>query len=291
MTPVQAFSSRGPERHGTRREGFLSFRLLFVGDVVGSAGCSAALDLIPNLREQLGLDAVVANGENSALGGRGITEESGSALLSVVDFLTLGNHAYDAQGCEEFLEREERVVRPANFDDDLPGRGWGTFDSDGVTVGVANVLGRVFVDRTPVSPFEAVDRAVAELEEAGADLVVVDAHAEATSEKQALGYHLAGRVQAVLGTHTHVPTADAQVLPGGTAYATDVGMTGCEESIIGFDREDFLALFLGERRRISVATRGPVVFSGALINIDLGVRQATRIEPVRKEWKPQPAPR
>ena len=264
----------------------MSFRVLFVGDVVGSAGCAAVLDLIPNLREQLGLDAVVANGENSAPGGRGITEESGAALLSVVDFVTLGNHAYDAEGYAGFLEREKKIARPANFDDSLPGRGWGAFEADGVTVGVANVLGRVFVDRTPFSPFDAADRAVAELGARGADLVLVDAHAEATSEKQALGYHLAGRVQAVLGTHTHVQTADARVLPGGTAYATDVGMTGCEESIIGFDRDDFLGLFLGGRRRISVATRGPVVFSGALMDFDLDARKATRIELVNRAWRP-----
>ncbi|MDQ3793539.1 MAG: YmdB family metallophosphoesterase, partial [Actinomycetota bacterium] len=196
----------------------MTFRLLFVGDVVGSAGCSAVLDLMPKLREELGLDAVVANAENSAPGGRGITKESGSALLSVADFLTLGNHAFDAEGHEELLERDERVVRPANFGEGLPGRGWGVFEAAGVTVGVTNVLGRVFVDRTSISPFEAADRAVSELEVLGADLVLADAHAEATSEKQALGYHLAGRAQAVLGTHTHVTTADASVLPGGTAY-------------------------------------------------------------------------
>jgi metallophosphoesterase (TIGR00282 family) len=264
----------------------LTFRLLFVGDVVGSAGCSAALDLVPKLREELALDAVVANAENSAPGGRGITKESGSVLLSVVDFLTLGNHAFDAEGYEEFLEREERVVRPANFDGDLPGRGWGIFEVDGVSVGVVNVLGLVFVDRTPVSPFEAADRAVSGLEVLGADLVLVDAHAEATSEKQALGYHLAGRAQAVLGTHTHVPTTDATVLPGGTAYATDVGMTGCEESIIGFDREVFLGLFLGERRWLPVATRGPVLFNGVLVNFDVEGRRATGIEPVRRMWAP-----
>jgi len=262
----------------------LTFRLLFVGDVVGPAGCHAVLELVPILREQLGLDAVVANAENSAPGGRGITTVSGSALLSVVDFLTLGNHAFDAEGYEEFLETEKRVVRPANLGENLPGRGWGTFEADGVSVGVANVLGEVFIGVTPGSPFEAADRAVAGLRDA--DLVLVDAHAEATSEKQALGFHLAGRVQAVLGTHTHVPTADAAILPGGTAYATDVGMTGCEESIIGFDREGFLRLFLGERRRLPVAMRGPVILSGVLVEFDLDGRRATGIEPVRRVWTP-----
>ena len=262
----------------------MTFRLLFVGDVVGPAGCHAVLELVPTLRERLGLDAVVANAENSALGGRGITRESAAALLSVVDFLTLGNHAFDAEGYEAFLETEERVARPANLSERLPGRGWGTFEANGVTVGVANVLGQVFIDPAPGSAFEAADRAVAGL--GGADLVLIDAHAEATSEKQALGYHLAGRAQAVLGTHTHVPTADAAILPGGTAYATDVGMTGCEESIIGFDREGFLRLFLGERRRLPVATRGPVIFSGVLVDFDLDERRATGIERVRRVWRP-----
>lgn len=264
----------------------MTFRLLFVGDVVGDAGCSAALDLVPRLRERLELDAVVVNAENSAPGGRGITPESGSALLSVADFLTLGNHAFDARRHEGFLETEERVVRPANFDKSLPGRGWGIFNAGGVTVGVTNVLGDVFVERTSISPFKAADRAVAELESLGADLVLVDVHAEATSEKQALGYHLAGRAHAVLGTHTHVPTADLRVLPGGTAYATDVGMTGCDESIIGFDREDFLGLFLGERRRISVATSGPVTLNAVLIDFDVEGRRAVRVEAVREAWTP-----
>jgi 2',3'-cyclic-nucleotide 2'-phosphodiesterase len=260
--------------------------LLFVGDVVGPAGCSAALDLVPKLREELQLDAVVANAENSAPSGRGITTESGAALLSVADFLTLGNHAFDADGYQEFLESEKMVVRPANFGERLPGRGWGIFEIDGVSVGVTNVLGLVFVDRTPVSPFEAADRAVSELEALGADLVLVDAHAEATSEKQALGHHLAGRAQAVLGTHTHVTTADASTLPGGTAYMTDVGMTGCEESIIGFDREIFLGLFLGERRWLPVASEGPVLFNAALLDFDVEGRRATGIEPVRRRWEP-----
>jgi metallophosphoesterase (TIGR00282 family) len=234
----------------------------------------------------LGPDAVVANAENSAPMGRGITRESGSALLSEADFLTLGNHAFDAEGYREFLEEEERVVRPANFGEKDPGLGWALFEAGGITVGVTNVLGRVFVERTKLSPFEAADVAVAELEARGADLVLVDSHAEATSEKQALGYYLDGRAHAVLGTHTHVPTADLSILPGGTAYVSDVGMTGCKESIIGFGREDFLALFLGEWRGISVATRGPVVLNGVLVEFDLDARRAIGIEAVSREWKP-----
>ena len=260
----------------------MSFRLLFVGDVVGEAGVEAVVGIVPGLREELGLDAVVVNGENSAPGGRGITEGGSDALLSVADFLTLGNHAFDADG--RFLEREPRVARPANLKAHLPGRGWGMFEAGGARVGVANVLGRVFLDERMASPFEAADRAVGELREAGADLILVDVHAEATSEKQAMGFHLEGRAQVVVGTHTHVPTADDRVLPGGTAYATDVGMTGREGSIIGFDREDFMALFLGRPRRIGISTEGPVIFRAVVADLDVGARRATGIERLTREW-------
>ena len=270
----------------------MTFRLLFVGDVVGPAGVAAALDLVPKLREELALDAVVANAENSAPTGRGITAESGSALLEVADFLTLGNHAFDAEGHGRFLDEEGRVVRPANFDNRHPGRGWGLFDVGGVRVGVANVLGKVFIEKTKTSAFEAADRAIEELREAGADLVLVDSHAEATGEKQALGYHLAGRAQAVLGTHTHVATADVTVLPGGTAYASDVGMTGCRESVIGFDRDDFLGLFVPNGRgrgraragHIQVETRGTVALNGAVVELDPERREATAVQALRREW-------
>ncbi len=263
----------------------MSFRLLFVGDVVGEAGVEAVVGIVPGLREDLGLRAVVVNGENSAPGGRGITEEGSDALLSVADFLTLGNHAFDADG--KFLEREPRVARPANLEAGLPGRGWGIFEAGGARVGVVNVLGRVFLNERMASPFEVADRAVGELEEAGADLILVDVHAEATSEKQAMGYHLAGRAQIVVGTHTHVPTADDTVLPGGTAYATDVGMTGREGSVIGFDRDDFMALFLGRPRRIGISTVGPVVFRAVVVDLDVGACRATGIERLTREW---PAP-
>src|SRR5215213_6594434 len=149
-----------------------SFRLLFIGDVVGERGCAAVQALVPGLRRELELDAVIANGENSA-GGLGITADTGGALLSVVDFLTLGDHAFDRPGVGDFLNREQRIVRPANLDAGLPGRGWGVFEAAGKRVGVANVQGRVFM-RTPPSPFEAADQAATALEAAGAEFILLD---------------------------------------------------------------------------------------------------------------------
>jgi metallophosphoesterase (TIGR00282 family) len=249
---------------------------------VGKAGCAAVRTLVPNLRRELELDAVVANGENSAPGGRGITAESGSNLLSVVDFLTLGNHAFDAKGGREFLNREPRVVRPANLKADLPGRGWGTFEAGGMRLGVVNVQGRVFMRETPRSPFEAADEAVTGLEASGVDLVLVDVHAEATSEKQAMGRYLAGRAQAVVGTHTHVPTADACVLPGGTGYVTDVGMTGSTDSIIGLDKEDFMDLFLGRKPSHIGVSEGPASLSAVLIEVEVESRRTISVERVHR---------
>ena len=249
---------------------------------MGKAGCAAVRTLVPNLRRELELDAVVANGENSAPGGRGITAESGSNLLSVVDFLTLGNHAFDAKGGREFLNREPRVVRPANLKADLPGRGWGTFEAGGMRLGVVNVQGRVFMRETPHSPFEAADEAVTGLEASGVDLVLVDVHAEATSEKQAMGHYLAGRAQAVVGTHTHVPTADACVLPGGTGYVTDVGMTGSTDSIIGLDKEDFMDLFLGRKPSHIGVSEGPASLSAVLIEVEVESRRTISVERVHR---------
>ena len=261
----------------------MTFRLLFIGDVVGDAGCAAVRTLVPVLRHELGLDAVVANGENSAPGGRGITPESGSDLLSVVDFLTLGNHAFDAGGAGKFLEWETRIIRPVNFNANSPGYGWGTFEAGGVRVGVVNVQGRVFMKHALRSPFRMVERAVDEVEAAGADLVLVDVHAEATSEKQAMGYHLEGRAQAVVGTHTHVPTADTRVLPGGTAYVSDVGMTGGKESIIGFDKEDFMRLFLDRGTARIEVSKGPAIFNAVVVELDVKGRRARNIERVYRE--------
>ena len=261
----------------------MTLRLLFVGDVVGEAGCAAVLTLVPKLRRELDLDAVVVNGENSAPGGRGITYESGSELLSVADFLTLGNHAFDAEGGREYVGSEPCVIRPANMEAGSPGSGWGTFEAGDVRIGVVNVQGRVFMRNGVGSPFLAADRGVAELEADGADLVLVDVHAEATSEKQAMGYYLAGRAQAVVGTHTHVPTADTRVLPGGTAYVSDVGMTGGKESVIGFSKDDFLGLFLGKKISRLPASKGPADLNAVLIELETGSREAVRIQRVRRE--------
>ncbi len=262
---------------------YMSFHLLFIGDVMGEAGCAVVQSLVPALRRELKLDAVVVNAENSAPGGRGITSDSGSTLLSVADFLTLGNHAFDTEGAEDFLEREPRVIRPANVAEGLPGRGWGTFQVNGVCVGVANLQGRVFMKQNLRSPFEAADQAIAGLRALGADLILVDVHAEATSEKQAMGYHLEGRLQALVGTHTHVPTADAQILPGGTAYVTDVGMTGAKESVIGFDREAFLGLFLGKKLPGLGVSRGSATLNAVLIEVDAETHRATGIERVYRD--------
>jgi metallophosphoesterase (TIGR00282 family) len=260
------------------------FRLLFIGDVVGSEAVTAVQWLVPELRRELRLDAVIANGENSAPSGRGITAESGGALLSAVDFLTLGDHTFDQKDIGGFLNQERRVVRPANLKESLPGRGWGTFEANGTPVGVANVQGRVFMEQDLPSPFKAIDQALIDLEAAGVEIFIVDVHAEATSEKQAMGWHLRGRVAAVMGTHTHVPTADLRVLPSGTAYVSDVGMTGGREGIIGFNRDGFMRVFLGGEGTSIEPARGSGGLDAVLIEIQRESGQAVSVERVFRHW-------
>jgi metallophosphoesterase (TIGR00282 family) len=217
-------------------------KLLFVGDVVGGIGRRTLASLLPGLRERQGLDFVVVNGENSA-GGVGITERTARELLEMgADAITLGNHAYRHREVYGFLDREERIVRPANFPKGSPGRGHTVVESDGKRLGVINLSGQLYLDAVR-SPFAEADALLAELS-GSADHVLVDMHAEATSEKVALGWYLDGRVTACVGTHTHVPTADARVLPGGTAYVTDVGMTGPRGGVIGVKREQAIERFL-----------------------------------------------
>ncbi|MFN2615777.1 MAG: TIGR00282 family metallophosphoesterase [Thermoleophilaceae bacterium] len=216
-------------------------KLLFVGDVVGGSGRRTLAGLLPSLRDRHAPDFVVVNGENAA-GGVGITERTALELLDLgIDALTLGNHAYRHRDVYELLDRDERIVRPANYPRGSPGRGWTVVEKDGRRLGVANLAGMLFMQAAR-SPFAEADAVLSELR-GKADHVLLDMHAEATSEKVAMGWHLDGRVTACVGTHTHVPTADARVLPGGTAYVTDVGMTGPRGGVIGVDRERALERF------------------------------------------------
>jgi 2',3'-cyclic-nucleotide 2'-phosphodiesterase len=227
-----------------------SVRILFCGDLVGPAGRRALVRLLPVLRERHDPTFVVVNAENVA-GGFGITPKLADDLFaSGVDVITLGNHVYRHREIYPYLDTESRILRPANYLRGQPGHGHTVVTNDGVSLGVINLSGNVFMTAGR-SAFAEADALVAELAPK-ADHILVDMHAEATSEKVAMGWHLDGRVTAVLGTHTHVPTADARVLPGGTAYVTDVGMTGARGGVLGVKRE--LALE-------ALATQMPVRFA------------------------------
>ena len=216
-------------------------RVLFIGDIVGRPGRAGLAAAMPELRQRHSPDLVIANGENSA-GGLGITEKTGNEMFEMgIDVITTGNHVYRHREAYEFLDRSDRVVRPANYPAGNPGRGATTLEAAGMRVAVLNLSGAVEL-RVARSPFPEADAQLAKLE-GTADAVLVDFHAEVTSEKVAMGWHLDGRVAACLGTHTHVPTADARVLPGGTAVISDVGMTGSRAGVIGVRREQALEAF------------------------------------------------
>jgi metallophosphoesterase (TIGR00282 family) len=252
-------------------------RLLFVGDIVGSPGRHAVESLLPELRERHEPDFVVVNGENSA-GGLGITEKIAKALYRAgADAITLGNHAYRHPEVYPFLDRDDRIVRPANYNKGNPGRGHTIVEKDGMKLAVVNLSGTVFLDAAR-SPFAEVDAILAELRGA-ADHVLVDFHAEATSEKVAMGWYLDGRVTACVGTHTHVPTADGRVLPGGTAYITDVGMTGPRGGVIGVQKELAVRRFVTQMPvKFETSVEDPWL-NGVLIDSDDSGR-ATSIEQI-----------
>ena len=239
--------------------------LLFVGDVVSSSGRRGLAQAMPGLKDRFEPDLVVVNGENSA-GGVGITEGTAGDLFDAgADLITLGNHAWRRKEAWDYLDRDDRVVRPSNYRRSNPGRGSTVVEAAGMRVAVTNLIGRIQLDAAR-SPFDEADRLIEELDRE-ADAIVVDFHAEVTSEKVALGWYLDGRVAAVLGTHTHVPTADARVLPGGTAYVSDVGMTGSRNGVLGVDRETVI-----ERMRTGLPARfsdaeGDVWVMGAAVRI------------------------
>lgn len=263
--------------------------LLFVGDVIGRPGRRALTALLPALRRELDIDLVIANAENLA-GGAGVTAESvAEALDAGVDFLTGGNHLFDKKEGHAVVRDHDRIVRPANYPPGVPGRTMGFLEAPGGLLAVGGVLGRVFM-RPLDDPFRAVDALVEQAESGGARYLVVDVHAEATAEKVALGWYLDGRASVVVGTHTHVPTADARVLPGGTAYITDVGMTGPYRSVIGMEMEPVLAHFLtGLHHRFKPAGED-VRLSAVLVELDesngraIGIRRVERsLEETRRD--------
>jgi metallophosphoesterase (TIGR00282 family) len=216
-------------------------RLLFIGDVVGKPGREGFAAALPRLRAERMPDLVVANGENAA-GGVGITKDTAEDLFEAgADVITLGNHAYRHREVYPYLDSERRVVRPANYAPSNPGRGHTIVEAAGMRVAVINLSGQMYL-RVERSPWTLIDELLDSIK-GSADAIVVDFHAELTSEKVAMGWHLDGRVAAVLGTHTHVQTADARVLPGGTAHMCDVGMTGSRDGVIGVRREQAVQAF------------------------------------------------
>jgi hypothetical protein len=259
-------------------------RIAFFGDIVGKSGRQAVSEHLPGLRESLSLDFVGINAENAA-GGFGITEKTANELFDAgADVLTLGNHAWDQSEALTYIEREPRLLRPANYPPGTaPGRGAGVFPaSNGAMVFVMNAMGRLFMDPLD-DPFVAVERelAAAPMGEI-CDAALVDFHGEATSEKMAMGNFCDGRASLVVGTHTHVPTADHRILPQGTAYITDLGMTGDYESIIGMDKEEPMRRFTTRMRsgRFQPA-EGEGTLSGVVIETDDRTGLATSIQPVR----------
>ncbi len=260
-------------------------RIAFFGDVVGRAGRDGVADHLPGLRRRLALDFVIVNAENAAAG-FGITENTARELFEAgADCLTLGNHSWDQKEALTYIVREPRLIRPANYPilSDAPGRGSNLFVlADGRRILVVNLLGRVHMDAMD-DPFAAANR---ELDQAPigdiADAVVVDMHCEATSEKMAMGHFCDGRASLVIGTHTHVPTADAQILPGGTAYQTDAGACADYNSVIGNDKEEPLRRFTTKisQGRYRPA-EGPATVCGVYVETDDRTGLATRIEPIR----------
>ncbi|WP_417773009.1 TIGR00282 family metallophosphoesterase [Stappia sp.] len=258
-------------------------RLLFLGDLVGRSGRQAAVDVLPGLVEANAIDFVIVNGENSAAG-FGITEAILQEVLDAgADVVTTGNHIWDQRDTLVYIERQDRLIRPVNFPSGTPGRGANIFTArNGARVLVVNAMGRVFMDSLD-DPFTAVERVLdsTPLGEV-VDAIVIDMHAEATSEKQAMGHFVDGRASLVVGTHTHVPTADHQILPGGTAYMSDAGMCGDYDSVLGMEKDEPISRFL---RKIPsgrfTPAMGDATVCGVAVEIDDRTGLAETVEPLR----------
>jgi len=255
-------------------------KVLFVGDIVGEPGRRAIMKTLPTVVARHSVDLVIGNGENAA-GGFGITPDVAGELFDLgLSVISLGNHAWDKKEAIDYIHKETRIIRPANYPDGVPGRGSVVVKTPGgESLGILQVMGRVFMPALDC-PFRVAEREVTALRMSTA-AIVVDMHAETTSEKVAMGHFLDGRVTAVVGTHTHVQTADEEILLNGTAYLTDIGMTGPRHSVIGMKKDMVIQKFLTQMpRRLEVA-KGPAVFSAALIELDGSTGKASSIQRVR----------
>ncbi|MEM7301024.1 MAG: TIGR00282 family metallophosphoesterase [Pseudomonadota bacterium] len=259
-------------------------RLLFLGDMVGKTGRTAVIEALPTLIKEAALDFVIVNGENAAAG-FGITEAIFKQTIGAgADVVTTGNHVFDQKEALVFADREDRFLRPANYPKGTSGRGSNMYEArNGARVLVINIMGRLFMHPELDDPFQAIERELSACTMGtDADVIVVDFHAEATSEKMCFGHFVDGRVSLVVGTHTHVPTADHQILTGGTAYMSDAGMCGDYDSSLGMDKEEPLNRFLTKvsKGRFEAAS-GPATICGVCVEIDDGTGLAKAIEPVR----------
>jgi 2',3'-cyclic-nucleotide 2'-phosphodiesterase len=264
-------------------------KILFVGDVVGAPGRRILKARLSDLKRGTGAGLTIVNGENAA-GGAGLTTATADEIFAAgAEVITTGNHVWDKRDALTLLARDPRILRPANYPDGTPGAGVAVVEAAGLRVAVVNLMGRVFMPLTD-DPFRAADRILAEL--AGTTrAVLVDFHAEATSEKSAFAWHLDGRVTAVLGTHTHVATADARVLPGGTAFISDVGMTGSFDSVIGVKKEQAIERFRTSRSIPYETADGDVRLAAVLVEVDEGTGRALAIERIEISEIPEGAGR
>jgi metallophosphoesterase (TIGR00282 family) len=254
-----------------------------IGDIIGKPGRLAVEQLLPGLRDERGIDFVTANGENLA-GGMGLTQATAEMLYAAgVDVVTSGNHIWDKREIYAYLDQTDRVLRPLNYGTHgVPGRGWGTYEAlDGSELAVVNLQGRTYMQ--PIeNPFTEADRLLDEASEPLPPIRLVDFHCEITSEKNALGLYLDGRVSAVVGTHTHVPTADERILPKGTAYQSDLGMTGPLWSVIGFDPATVLPRFINALPTRFEVGESPVVFNACQLDIDPATGRAIQVERIQR---------
>ena len=252
----------------------MDFKVLAVGDVVGNPGMDRVCRSLRYLKRKTGADFVIVNGENASV--VGMTPQQGEEILDAgADVITMGNHTFSKREIADYMEENSRVLRPANYAPQVPGKGWGTFDSKAGPVAVIDLQGRVNMDYTPDNPFLQVEKILKELD---TKLIFVELHAEATSEKLAMGYMLDGRISALWGTHTHVPTSDTQVLPKGTGYVTDLGMTGPQYSVLGIRPELSIARFRGDIPERYRWAGGPTKLEAVLFTVDTQTGLCRRVE-------------